>query len=52
MNKNQKRKKATAKKPVKQLKPLSLKEPADKSDLAKVVGGLAGTNHNETFIVL
>ena len=55
MKKDKKNQKPTAKSLVKQPKPISLKEPAQKIDLAKVVGGWsqqAGMNHNESFIVL
>jgi len=53
MSKDQKRKKPATKQPVHQLKPISLKEPAAKSELAKVVGGGFNlANHNESFIVL
>jgi len=53
MKKIEKNKKPATKKPAKQPKPISLKESADKSMLAKAVGGgLNVVNHNEIFIVL
>jgi len=52
MKNDKKNQKPTAKRLVKQPKPISLKEPAQKTDLAKVVGGSTYVNHNETLIVL
>ena len=43
--------KPASKKRVKQPKPISVKEPAQKTDLAKVVGG-GLIQHNETFVLV